>query len=355
MLTPDNLLKAAEQLSGRIPLTVSYGPEKNLSWLAVGRGRLRHNDIVGALRALSRLDNLRSEAQLRAAIFQWAGQHPESEAARTCVRESIERIGVLEEHLSRKDVAYLVSVTYHLLGEQAVRRLADELQDPFNASSVLVVLAGHQSDPEARQQTLQQAERIADSEGGDRDFALEWVYNGYLAAGRENDAKRILGGMEVKPGHVGGLLQRAGEVLKLAERVLNPPGTVKPPDLPLARLRRFMEYRCNDLKVQFLVDMAEAGALDDPELEDLLASKDFARIEPPRPPSIDMDPSLFDDEGFARFFFDRPVCLHDSDRQLLEAQDRGQGDPDRVSLLDKISALFRQFGDMGRRFSQEQI
>ena len=274
---------------------------------------------------------------------------------RACVSETIERIGVFEEHLSRRDVAGLVPTAYHLLGEPAVRRLAGELQDPFNASNVLVALAGLQSDPDARQRTLQQAERFADFEGGDRDFALEGVYNGYLKAGWADDAERIRRGMDVKPEYVDGLLEKAAEALELAEDVLTPQGTVKPPDPPLARLRRFMEYRCNDLKVHFLVDMANTGYLNDPELEALIASEAFARIEPPRPPSIDQDPSHFDNEAFVRFFFDRPVCLHDSDTELLEAQDRDQGDPDRVSLLDRVRSLFEQFGDVGRRFSQEQI
>src|ERR1700724_981820 len=105
MLTPDDLLKAAEQLSARIPLTESYAHERNISWLAVGSGWLRQNDIAGALRVLRRVDSSRSEAQLRFAIFQWAGERDESEPVRACVSDTIERIGVLEEHLSRRDVA----------------------------------------------------------------------------------------------------------------------------------------------------------------------------------------------------------------------------------------------------------
>src|SRR6202030_2035946 len=118
----------------------------------------------------------------------------------------------------------------------------------------------------------------------------------------------------------------AEDVLAQAEGLLNLPGFLKEVDTPMARLRRYMDYRCNDLKVRFLVDMANAGVLDNPELEDLIASDDFIRIEPPRPPSINLDPSHLDDEGFVRFFFDRPVCLHDADRDLLEAHDPDQGD-----------------------------
>ncbi len=355
MLTPLDLLGAAEGLSARIPLAEGYALERNISWLAVGRGWLRQDDIPGALRALRRLDNPRYEAQLRFAIVQWAGQRDASEPVRACVGDTIERIGVFEEHLSRKDVAELVPTAYQLLGEPAVRRLAGQLQDPFNASNVLVALAGLLCDPEAKQRTLRQAERIADFEGGDRDFAMGGVYAGYLRAGWEDEAQRVRGGMDVKPGYVDELLQKAKDVMALAEGVLRPPGTRKPPDPPIARLRRFIEYRCNDLKVHFLVDMANAGYLNDPEIEDLIADQDFARIEPPRPPSIDQDPSHFDHEAFERFFFDRPVCRHDSDSKLLEAQDRGQGDPDRVCLLDRVATLFQQFGDTGRRFSQEQI
>jgi hypothetical protein len=355
MLTPDDLLKTAERLSGRIPLTESYAHERNISWLAVGRGWLRQNDIAGALRVLRRVDRPRAEAQLRFAIVQWAGQRDESETVCACVSETIERIGVFEEHLSRRDVAELVPIAYDLLGEPAVRRLAGELQDPFNASNVLVALADLLFDPEARRRTLMQAERIADFEGGNRDFAMAGVYDAYLRAGWEDEAQRVRRGMNVKPGYVGELLRKAEEVMALAESVLRPPGARKPSDPPIARLRRFMEYRCNDLKVHFLVETANAGFLNDPEIEELIASDAFIRIEPPRPPSIDQDPSHFDDEAFARFFFDRPVCLHDSDTKLLEAQDRGQGDPDLVSLLDRVAALFERFGETSRRFSQEQI
>lgn len=354
MLAPVDLLQTAERLSERIPLTENYALERNISWLAVGRGRLRQDDISGASRALGRLDNLRYEAKLRAAIALWAGEHPESDLARICVRDSIDRVRVLEEHLSRRDISCFVPCTYLLLGEQAVRKLAGELEDPFAASNVLVALAGFQSDPEARQRTLQQAERIANFEGGDRDFALEAVYNGYLRAGRDDEAERIRRGMDVKPGYVDELLQKAEEVRKLAERVLAPPGTVKPPDPPIARLRRFIEYRCNDLKVHFLVDLANTGYLNDPQLEDLIASHDFARIELPRPPSMDLDPSRFDDEALLRFFFDRPVCKHESDRNLLEAFDEVQ-EPEQIPFLERVCTLFENFANIGARFSPQQI
>jgi hypothetical protein len=354
MLAPVDLLYATEQFGARIPLAESYALERNISWLAIGRGWLHQGDISGALRALRHVDNSRTEAQLRFAIVQWAGQHQESEPVRACVSDTIERIGVFEEHLSRRDVASLVPTVYHLLGEPTVRRLAGALQDPFNASNVVVGLAGLQFDPEARRRTLQQAERLADFEGGDRDFAMEKVYDAYLRAGWEDEAQRILRGMDVKPGYVDEALQKAAEALKLAERIISPPGTRKPPDPPLARLRRFMEYRCNDLKVHFLVDLANEGYLNDPELEDLIASDAFVRIEPPRPPSMDLDPSRFDDEAFARFLFGRPVCQHESDRRLLEACDEKQ-EPERIPFLERACTLFENFADVGARFSPEQI
>src|SRR5579862_2348652 len=183
MRAPVDLLHTAEQLSARIPLTENYALERNISWLAVGRGWLRQDDISGALRALRHIDNSRAEAQLRFAIIQWAGERHDSEPVRACVSDTIERIGVFEEHLSRRDVAELVPTVYHMFGEQAVRRLAGALQDPVNASNVLVALAGLQCDPEARQRTLKQAERLADFDGGDRDLAMEKVYDAYLRAG----------------------------------------------------------------------------------------------------------------------------------------------------------------------------
>jgi hypothetical protein len=354
MRDPVDLLHAAEQLSVSIPLTENYALERNISWLAIGRGWLRQDDISGALRALRHVDNPRTEAKLRVAIVQWAGQRHETEPVRACVSDTIERIGVFEEHLSRRDVAGLVPTAHHLFGEPTVRRLAGALQDPFNASNVLVALAGLLCDPEARQRTLQQAERLADFDGGDRDFAMEKVYDAYLRAGWEDEAQRILRGMDVKPGYVNEALQKATDALASAERIINPPGRVNPPDLPLARLRRFIEYRCNDVKVHFLVDLANAGYLNNPELEGLIASDAFARIEPPRPPSIYQDPSHFDDESFARFFFDRPVCRHSSDERLLEAHDERQ-DPEEIPFLARASVLFENFAEIGARFSPEQI
>jgi hypothetical protein len=357
MLAPIDLIEAAERLSARIPSSEAYAPERNTSWLAVGRSWLKVGDIGGALRVLRQVDNPRREALLRAAIVEWAGKHPESEPARVCVGDTIERIGVLEEHLSRRDLADLVPTAFHLLSEQAVRRIASELQDPFSAGNVLVTLARLQSDPVARRQTLKEAEQIATGvRPGDRDFALRWVYNGYRKAGLEEDAERILDEMVLKPEGMDAPLRKAEEVMAQVDALPHPSGLTSQPDTPLARLRRFMEYRCNDLKVQFLVDMAGVGGLDHPELENVIAGDDFARIEPPRPPSLDMDPSPLDDGSFARFFFDRPVCRHDSDRDLLEAHDPGQQEyPEKGAFLQRATVLFENFGDIGARFSPEQI
>src|SRR5689334_8397197 len=123
MLAPIDLIDAAERLTARIPSSEVYAPERNISWLAVGRGWLKLGHIEGALRVLGHIDHPRREAQLRFAIVQWAGEHPESESARACVRESIERIGTLESDLSRRDLADLVPTAFRLLGEQAVRRI----------------------------------------------------------------------------------------------------------------------------------------------------------------------------------------------------------------------------------------
>jgi len=357
MRAPADLLQAAEELSSRIPLTEDYALERNISWLAVGRGWLKLDDISGALRALERVDSPRAEAQLRIAIIQWAGEHPELESARTCVRESVERIGILEYNLSRKDLAHLVPTAFYLLGEQAVRKVASELQDPFSAGNVLVTLARLQPNPGARLQTLKQAEQIADGiEGGNRDFALRWVYSGYRLAGMEEDANRIWDGMVMKPEEMDSPIRRAEEVSAQVDALLPPLRSDSETDIPLARLHRFLAYQCNDLKVQFLVDLAAAGGLSEPEVEGLIVGDDFVRIDPPRPPSMDLDPSHFDEEKFARFFFDRPVCQHGSDKDLLEAYDPGQQDSiDRVLFLNRVTFLFETFRDIAARFTSEQI
>lgn len=357
MLAPFDLLEAAERLSERIPSGEVYAPERNTSWLAVGRGWLGLGDIEGASRALRHVDNLRREAQLRAAIAEWAGEHPESEPARACLRECVERIGILEADLSRRDITDLVPAAFRLLGEQAVREIASELQDPFSAGNVLVTLARLQSDPVVRRQTLKEAEQIAlGVMSGNRDFALRWVYDGYRLEGLDGDAERIFDEMVLKPEALDSPVRKAEEVSAQAEALLHPSGAVREVDTPLARLHRFMNYRCNDLKVQFLVDMAGAGGVDHPELEDLIAGDNFARIELPRPLSLDMDPSSLDDESFIRFFFDRPVCQYGSDSDLLEAHDPGQQEyPDQGRFLQRATVLLENFWDIGTRFSPEQI
>jgi hypothetical protein len=162
--------------------------------------------------------------------------------------------------------------------------------------------------------------------------------------------------MITKPEELDSPIQKAVDVIEQAEALKLTAGPARDPDTPLNRLRRFLDYRCNDLKVHFLVDMAAAGGLDDPDAERLIVRDDFTRIDPPRPPSIDLDPSHFDPESFARFFFDRPACRHESDTDLLEAHDRGQGDyPEKIPFLNSVAVLFEDFGDIGPRFSPEQI
>jgi hypothetical protein len=69
-----------------------------------------------------------------------------------------------------------------------------------------------------------------------------------------------------------------------------------------------------------------------------------------------MDPSPLDDEGFVRYFFDRPVCKRASDCDYLEAHDPGQSEyPDKGKFLQRATVLFENFGDIGVRFSAMQI
>lgn len=366
MLTPTNLVQLAEELAGRIPDDESYKEERDISWGLVCTGWLQLNDLQAALRALSKIREPQAQAPVRLAICKWVGAHPDpDDLGREVMRNTIERIGEWEPWLSRRDLTDLVLPIVRVMGEDWVRILAHTLRDPFTSANVLVTLAVPLSSVHERKALLEEAERIAAGiPDGNRDFALLWVVQGYAAAGFADDAKRVNSMMQEQnlAENMGGIISKAKALMNRANEILKASapagGESLQVDTPLESLSRILEYRRNDLKVRFLVDAASAGsAIGDSEDEAILTSPDFQRVEAPRQPSIFRDPTLFDYDAFARFWFDRPIPLNPIDKPALEGDldDDVRGLADPTGFLKKATALFHRFGSVGRSFSQKQI
>ena len=366
MLIQTDLVQLAEEFAGRIPDDESYKEERDISWGLVCTGWLQLNDLQTALRALSKIGEPQAQAPVCLAICKWVGAHPDSgDLGRDVMRNTIERIGEWEPWLSRRDITDLVPAVVRVVGEDGARVLARTLRDPFTSGNVLVTLAEQFPRPHERKPLLEEAERIAAGIGdGNRDFALLRVVQGYEAAGFVDDAERVNSMMQEQ--HLAEKMRRlmsdAESLMTRANKILesSAPASGRDPqvDTPLERLSRFLEYRRNDLKVRFLVDAAAAGsAFGDREGEAILTSPDFQRLEAPRQPSIKRDPTLFDDDAFARFWFDRPIPLNPVDTPVLEGDldDDVQDLADPVAFLKKATALFHRFASIGRSFSEEQI
>jgi hypothetical protein len=346
MIFPAGLLAIAEEIAGRIPTDQAYEGERNASWLAIAKAYLEIDQFEDAVAVLPALTEHQIQAEFRIAAAQWSGEHPESDLARDLLRDTVNQIESWEDRLSRKDVTDLVKAVVRVLGPDAVQMMSWKLRDPFTASNVLVTLAGHLKDAGIRRETLLWAEELAKGVRlGDRDYALRWVISGYRRAGLEEDELRARA-----------LMSRDLELMNdsearmfaAAERVLSP--LVPPnPDSPLLRLRRFLDYGYNDLRVLFLTASSEAGGIDDPEAEQLLGHATFRRIAPPRPPSIYSDPSKFDVEDLAKSLFGRPICQRDSDRDLID----GTGHleiADWNTFVNTLRDLFNNFGEIAQRF-----
>ncbi len=147
MLSPAELLDLAQDLAARIPRTPEYSEEKNTAWLAVGMAHLRFDDATRARQALENLDHPRVQAQFRLEAGKWAGEHLGSEAGRDMLRETVSQISTFERWLARNPLAELVPAVFKLLGPDAVRSMARQLEDPFTAGNVLVTLSYQLADP----------------------------------------------------------------------------------------------------------------------------------------------------------------------------------------------------------------
>lgn len=356
MLSPLELLDFAQNLAARIPRTSEYSEERNAAWLAVGTARLRLDDITNAQRALESIDDPRVQAPLRIETGKWAGEHQDSEIGRNILREMVSQISSFQCWLTPRDITDLVPSVFKVLGLEGVHLIARQLEDPFTAGNVHVMLSYQLSEAHARREQLLIAEKLAvNVPEGNRDWALRWVFHGYQRAGFMEDAERVRRLESKDPEEMTreeeALFAAAGTCLADADRSL----AQTPPDVPVERLRRFLDYKFNDLKVIFLTDACLAGGVTDPEIEEQIHSESFLRIEAARPMRLTGDTSLLDAGGMARFLFGRPVCQHPADESLLRGEDNRDSDPNAVVLVRQMSGLFRDFERLAEPFSPEQI
>jgi hypothetical protein len=349
MLSPVELLNLAQSMAARIPRTAEYSEERNAAWLAVGVARLKFDDIADAQRGLESIDDVRVQARLRVAADKWAGEHPESEMGRKMLQDTATQFSTFEAWLTRKDVDGLVPAVFKVLGIEGVHSIARQLEDLFTAGNVYVTLSCQLSDVAMRREELLHAEKLATSvREGDRDWALRWVFRGYQYAGLTDDAERVRRLASLDPGE---LTRNESAALADSEKYL----PQIPGDTQLARLRRYLDYKSNDLKVAFLIDASLAGNINDPEIEELIRNEPFQRLEAARAPRLSADTSTFDAVGMARFLFGRPVCQHPADRLLLAGEDYCDSDPEAPVFVRQMTSLFRDFGKLAATFSMEQV
>ena len=351
MIYPVGLLAIAEDIAGRIPTDEAYEGERNASWLAIAKAYLQIDHIEAAVVVLPVLTDLEAQAKFRSAAAHWSGKHPESDLARNLLRDTVNHIESFEDGLSRRGIVDLVEPVLHVLGTDAVQIMSWKLRDRFTAGNVLVTLAGHLTDPGIRRETLRSAEELAKGVcPGDRDYALRWVISGYRSAGLEEDERRARALMSRD---LELMNESEASLMAAAKQALEP---LTPPDADslLLRLRRFVDYGYNDLRVLFLTECFEAGGLDDPEAEQLISEAAFRRIAPPHPPSIYSDPTNFDLEALSRSLFGRPKRQQDSDRDFIDGTGYLEV-ADWRRFVNTLRDLFINFGDIAPRFSPEQV
>lgn len=363
MLSPADLLQLASDFAASLPKSEDYKEERSVSWGMICAGWLRIDDLDEALEALSEIDEPRAAGRMRVETCKWIGAHPHlNRSGPDFLRETIAEIAKWEPWLYLSETCELVTGIYRVLGEDAVRELARAIQDGFASSSVLVALSKQVSEASRRRALLLEAESFAvEARHGDRDHALLQVSEGFADAEALEDADRVASLME-EPNlaeRIRSLFSSAESAIQGATRALESSDEPhkredRGADDPLNRLTRLLRYRYNDLKVRFLVDMAARGGVSAGEIESLLTSLEFSRVEPPRQPSVRRDPSGFDDKAFDRFWFDRPIHLHKNDEDLLRGEEFGDV-IDPVAFLEKVTAMFRRFGSVGRTFSEHQI
>jgi len=356
MLSPAELLHLAETFAWRIPRTHDYALDWNAAWRAIASARLRVGDFESAQRALNNIDEICMQARLRVEAGRCAGRYPASAIAREILQDTVARASTFEPWWSRRGVTDLVPVIAAMLGVERVEALAQQLDDPFTVGNVHVTLAGSLSDVAAKREQLRKAEaRAVVVSEGNRDFALRWVFDGYRQAGLVEDAERLRRLAKIDPEELTKeertILGEANSVIAQADRLVGRDAA----DTLSDRLRRFLEYGFNDLKVVFLADAAGDGGLDDADIEARIRSEAFQRIAPPRAPRLRSDITSLDGGGLAHLLFARPVCQARDDRALLECDDECNHGYDEGAFVRTVTQLFEEFGRLASPFSPEQV
>jgi hypothetical protein len=78
MIYSADLLAIAQDIARRIPNDEAYAPERNTSWLAIGKAHLALNDFEAAAEALNFLTERPAQAELRFAAGQPSVRPPPS-------------------------------------------------------------------------------------------------------------------------------------------------------------------------------------------------------------------------------------------------------------------------------------
>jgi hypothetical protein len=351
MLTVTALLNKAERFAARIPFdAAAYSDEREVCWRLIGEGRLAASDTQGALRAFAQLPHGEPKTKLFLALVRWAAEHPHARDSDRMLQLIATELPGLQLWMWRRDYLDLAPLVVNALGEDAAMRMLECLNDPFTQVIMLVAMSGTGA-PDARKNLLVRARTLAlGMREGDRNSALSWVAKGFAQAGfsvesestRQAMSDELYVASDDEDEPLEELLQRRIDGEERAE-----------PD-NLARLKRWLGYAMNDLKVRWLVEQAMNGALDDVEAEGLLASGAFERLERPRQPSIHSDPSSLSPAAFAAFFFDRPVVhAHSDDWEVVMQNDR-LTTADTV-LVVPATDLLRDFAHLTARYSYEQV
>ncbi|MBK8560405.1 hypothetical protein [Candidatus Amarobacter glycogenicus] len=131
--------------------------------------------------------------------------------------------------------------------------------------------------------------------------------------------------------------------------------------LLLFQIERVRSFNRNDLKVEFLTDLAgtaHARAAEIPsEIEGAISTSEFLRLEPAAVPSVhSVDPSVLEFSEFVRVLFERPVPLNDEEQRIYDrerAEDPDVSDPE--ALVRLATELFLCFGEVAPKFSPEQV
>jgi len=430
------LLRAAAQLTERIPVTDEYRLDREFCWLAVGKAAILLARDSLFRQVLSELPEGRISAELRL-----TGLTAESAAVREeIVLDFLQRLAFWEPHLHRSELSDLMRVFARRFSLANLVGSVSFVEDPFTRTTMLVSLSESARDPVIKRSLLADALRAAgEVVSGDIDYALKHVAGGYIEAGLPADALQVIDSMETPAirvdfrEYLARALDEAGreldavvaraereadlretsgvvpesEWIALAEELLVTdlyddlpsdrtlfarvedlmragdtaaaltivrerfptrlcPATLELPADELSRLLLFqlssvLSYHLNDLKVEFLADLAvelhRRDRVAPVEVLNFVESPEFLAVEPASVPGIRaVDLSRGDFDHFVTALFARPVAVTEEEERIFRRErDDDPGLTDDEAFLRQVAELFRRFGEVAPRFSPEQV